>query len=390
MNQMRCALFSVLLIFLFSCKEDDSINESVSTQLFNFERTYGGLEEDIAHSILIKGDFVYVYGTSKSFDDINGDHYLIKLDVEGNIVFEKTYGESFAEEGIKIVELKDGNLMLLGTKIVNGFKDINILKIDVDGNLLWEQTYGGDLDDSPAMLVETSNSEFCIAGTTESYGAGARDIYLLWIDQNGNLIRQDFHGGIDLDGSSDLMLLENNELMLFGYTKNYGATSRDFYLLRMSASGDSIWSKRYGGVGYEESHEFSRTAEGGFLLSGHSSSMDPEHNMYGIKLDSIGNQIWEKNFGGSRHDGGESLLIDDNGNYVFVGRSMSFGNGSRNVFFTVTKANGTLVSETFYNGENEDIAYDIAESKDYYYIVGQTNSFNDRRDTDVYLVRHQK
>ena len=89
--------------------------------------------------------------------------------------------------------------------------------------VLWEKSFGGSLDDKPIDIIETGTSEFCIAATTESFGSGTQDIYLIWIDQSGNLVRQITFGGSDIDGSSGLIEIENNKIMLYGYTRNFGA-----------------------------------------------------------------------------------------------------------------------------------------------------------------------
>jgi hypothetical protein len=264
-----------------------------------------------------------------------------------------------------------------------------VIKIDSAGNQLWENTFGGTLNDSPNDVIETNSGEFCITGVTESFGAGMRDIYLVWVDQNGNMVRQVSHGGSDIDGGTKLMEIENQELMIFGFTRNYGATSRDYYLLKTNSVGDSLWSQRYGGSGYEESQGFARTQNGDYVLNGHSSSTDPNHNMYGVKLDANGNQIWDRNFGGVMHDGGMDLLINKEGNYLFVGRTMSNGHGMRDMMLVITNPDGQEIITRYYGGAQDDWIDDTLEHEDYYYFIGHSNSFG-AGDNDVFLIKHHK
>lgn len=382
-------LLFAFFLMLFSCKKEDVTNSN--SAIFSFQKAIGGTSDDLLNSIVIEDDFMYVLGQSNSFGDVNGDHYLIKLDLEGNIIFEKTYGGNLAEEGIRIITTRDGNFILLGTTEShgNGNKDIHVIKIDSSGVVLWENYFGGLADDTPSDIIETNNSEFCIAATTESFGAGSRDIYLLWIDESGNLVRERTFGGSENDGSSKLIEIEDNQLMLYGYTENFGADSRDLYLIKVTSTGDSLWSKRYGGNGYEESQGFVRTSTGGYLLGGHSSSTDPNHNMYALEIDSNGNIIWENNYGGALHDGGQALLINNEGNYVLLGRSMSFGNDSRNMYLVVTNPNGELISEQIFGGSKNDSGQDIIEYKSFYYMVGHSNSFGSG-DIDAYIVKVKK
>ena len=388
---LKIFFFFLIVSITSSCKKE-SVNTGNVTNSGNFEKTYGGVQDDYANSGLIKNESLFIFGTTKSLGEINGDHYLIKLDLKGNVLFEKTYGGVAEEEGVKILSTSDGNFILIGTTTSTGagLKDIHVIKINSQGNIIWEKTYGGALDDKPNDIIETSNAEFCITGISESFGGGGRDIYLIWIDNNGNLIRQNIYGEADTDGGTELIEIENQEIMIFGFTRNYGAVSRDFYMLKLNSVGDSLWSQRYGGVDYEESQAFSRTSEGGFLLNGHSSSTDPNHNMFAVKLDINGNIIWDKNFGGLAHDGGEALLINSTGNYIFIGRTMSFGAGKRDVYMVTTNSHGNIISQKQFGGGENDQANEIIEHGAFYYLIGQSNSFNNNGNDDIYIIKHQK
>lgn len=102
--------------------------------------------------------------------------------------------------------------------------------------------------DVPDDVIELPNGDLCIAATTVSFGAGSKDMYLIWTDASGNEFRSKTYGGPDLDGCTKLLVMDNGELMLHGYTRNFGAVSRDLYLIRLSEQGDSLWSKRLGAM----------------------------------------------------------------------------------------------------------------------------------------------
>ncbi len=391
MNTNKWLLVGLAATLLFSCKKRKDITTEPNPSV-KFEKSLGGALDDQAKSVLVKNNALYVFGTTKSFGEPNGDHYLLKLDLNGNILFEKTYGGALAEEGFKILTTKDGNLLLVGSteSTTSNQKDVHVIKVDTAGNLLWENIFGGPLDDWPNTVIETSRNEFCIVGTTESYGAGARDIYLIWVNQDGNLLSEIYHGESGIDGGADLLEVENNNLLLFGYTENYGAVNRDLYLLKMNSLGDSIWAKIYGGNDYEESQKLVKTQKGDFLLHGHSASTDPIHDMYTVKVDNTGNPIWAKNYGGTSHDGGQAMLINSEGNYVLIARSTSFGAGDRNIYMVTTNTNGDVLSEEVLGGSKADWGQDILEHQGHYYIVGHSNSFSHNNDDDVYVVKYGK
>ena len=237
-------------------------------------------------------------------------------------------------------------------------------------------------------MIETSNSEILIAATTESLGNGARDMDLIWLDQQGSVLKERTYGQSGGDGGTDILEIENGNLMFFGYTSSYGAVSRDFYLLKLTANGDSIWGKRYGGSGYEETHQLLQTADGNFLLHGHMTLTDPNHNMYSTLVDSSGNVIWGREFGGNQHDGGMSAIINSAGNFVLLGRSMSFGQ-KRQMLFAELTPNGNVITQTDIGNPKNDWGNEIIEVGNSYYIVGHTDNFGSG-DNDSYLIRKLK
>jgi hypothetical protein len=380
-----------LPFFFYSCDKKESEDPKQPTTGIIFEKSIGGALDDYVYDGVIHQDALYAVGTTHSLGEPNGDLYLIKMDLDGHVLWERTYGGSATDEGAAIHLTNDGHLILAGAtqSSGNGMKDIHLLKLTTNGDVIWEKTIGGSADDTPITVIETANNSFCIAGTTESYGAGSRDIYVVWVDQNGNTIREKHYGGTDIDGSTELLEIENNELMLYGYTANFGANSRDLYLMKLSANGDSLWSKRYGGSGYEESQDFVRTPSGGFVLQGHSSSIDPIHNMFTVKVDANGNVIWEVQHGGRMHDGGQAIGINEIGQYVLIGRSMSFRNGDRNIYMVTTDTDGNTLSEVILGGERDDWGQHLIVHNDHYYILGHTNSFNDNAN-DAYVLKYRR
>jgi hypothetical protein len=388
MSYSKIILLFIILILHHSCRREDLDSSQAKQQNpISFEKTFGGNEDDYANSLLVIDGVFFIYGTTKSKNDINGDHYLIKVDSTGSLINESFFGSNSSEEGLKIIQTNDEHLFLLGwTKNTNsGNKDIHLIKTDYDGKLIWERKYGGMQDDFANDIIALANGDYLITGATTSYGEGSSDIYLIWIDPQGNVLKEVYHGDIDQDGGSKIIELADEDLMLFGYTSNYGAISRDYYLLKMTSTGDSLWSKRYGGDDYEEAQAFAQTSQGDFVLNGHSASTDPIHDMYGVKADVNGNLKWEKNFGGLDHDGGMAFLIDSEEHYVFVARSMSFA-GNQNIYLVKTDESGQILQEKVIGLPKADLANEIIEYSGSYVLAGQSNS-NSNGDLDIYLVR---
>lgn len=373
---MKAPIYLLLCICILSACKKDKETPLVSEENLGFEKYFGGELDDQANALIVVDQAIFAYGTTYSFDDPNGDHFLVKTDLDGNSLFEKQFDLGGIEFGKALLHTSDGNLLLLGTTKngVSGKKDMHLLKVNLSGDFIWERTYGGDQGELAAYIIETNVNEYCLVGATASSGVGSNDMYILWVDQQGEIIREKTFGGQYSDGAAKVIEFENGDLMVYGYTQSIDEVSRDMYMIKMSAVGDSIWAKRYGGSGYEESHDCVRTSDGGFAFVGHSASTDPNHNMYAVKIDAEGNVLWEQDFGGNLHDGGQAVLENANGNYVFVGRTVSYENGNRNILMVTTDADGGILGEKIIGGTLNDWGQDIVEIENQYFIAGQSNS----------------
>jgi len=158
---------------------------------------------------------------------------------------------------------------------------------------------------------------------------------------------------------------------------------------KITSVGDSIWAKTYGGSGYEESQAMVKTSNGNFIINGHSNSTDPNHNMYAVAINQNGDLLWEKDFGGNLHDGGQSILKNKEGQYVLIGRSKSFGNGSRNIYMVTVLENGMTIDKKNILTNSDDWIDDIVDFEGYYYMVGHTLNQN-HPDTDLLFVKQKK
>jgi hypothetical protein len=268
-----------------------------------------------------------------------------------------------------------------------GANDVFLLKTDLDGAILWQQTYGGSGDDYPEDLMQSADGSILVTGITSSYGAGLKDIYLLKLDSSGDSIWTRTYGGPLDDGGASLAPGDSGKIMLFNYTDNYGAVNRDWYLLQVDENGDSISSALIGTAEYEEAQSIERTSDGNFILYGHSAGFgNIEHNTFAAKVNVSGGVLWQNVYGGAQHDGGEHGLQTDDGGYIFAGRSASFGNNSEQGFIVKTDAGGSMLWHRDVGGDADDSFYNMLETEDAWFFVGNTQSFTNGNN-DVFLVK---
>jgi len=154
-----------------------------------WKRTFGGSKDDEALSIQQTADGGYIVaGFTESFGEGKRDVYIIKLDEYGKKVWEKTYGRSAYDEAFSIQQTADGGYIVAGytDSFGAGGADVYIIKLDADGNKVWEKIYGGSDMDEAYSIQQTADGGYIVAGFTESFETGGRDFYIIKLDKDGN------------------------------------------------------------------------------------------------------------------------------------------------------------------------------------------------------------
>ena len=383
-------LLSFLTFSLLSCEKDPPIPEQLSSE---FQLNIGGANDDFGKSLLEmpNGD-IYAVGSTQSYGAGQKDVFVIKTDTKGNIIWTKTFGGAANDEANEIILTTDGMLLIAGTtaSFGAGGNDVYLIKLDTAGTMLWQQQFGGSADESAEDVVLAADGNFMISGITSSFGNGLRDAYLLKVNAAGTLIWSKTYGGALDDGAISICNADAGNMLLFGFSDNFPAVARDMIVIKINTAGDSLNSWLYGGSDYEQAVSIEPTADGNFILSGHTASFGHiDHNMYCLKISGIGHLLWEKNYGGDAHDGVEHGRQCNDGGYIFAGRTVSFANHFEQMYLLKTDEAGNMEWQKNIGGIDDDAAYNIVETKDHFILVGNTKSITNGNN-DVFLVKIKK
>jgi hypothetical protein len=220
----------------------------------------------------------------------------------------------------------------------------------------------------------TSDGGSIIAGYTYSFGAGQADVYLLKTDFEGNEQWSRAYGGPGWEYGFAVSQTRDEGYVLAGYTTSYGAGSKDVYLLKTDSQGNESWSKTFGGPGLDVGRSVVETRDGDYVVAGSTESFGvPESDVYVIKTDSQGNELWSKTFGGSGPDVGQSVIETNDGGYVVVGASGSFDSGNQDVYLLKISPSGQQLWAKALNPGVYDWGKAVRETSDGgYIIVGDT------------------
>lgn len=278
------------------------------------------------------------------------DYWLIRLDASGNIIWQKTYGGSAMDEAYSAIETVDGGFVVAGYSESNdgdvsgnhGEVDYWVIRLDVAGNLIWQRSLGGSGEDEAYYVQQTSDGGFVVVGESESTDGdvtgnhGEGDFWVVKLNASGYVIWQKSYGGSSVDYARSVKQTATDELIIAGWsssnngdvTGNKGDT--DYWVIKLDANGEMIWQKCYGGSDYDFAYAVDPTADGGFIVTGYTHSSDGDvtghhgsTDYWLVKLDSDGNLQWQKTLGGSQYDQSYSVKQTLDGGYIIAGLSFS-------------------------------------------------------------------
>ncbi len=308
-----------------------------------WQKTYGGSKEDYPVSIQQTRDEGWIIaGMTKSFGAGGWDAYIVKLTGNGNKLWEKVFGGKNDDAVVSVRQTVDGGYILAGrtNSFGAGNQDFYVLRLDKDGNKVWERTYGGSDSDIAYDVLQVQDGAYIVVGATKSFGVGGMDAYILKIDENGNKLWEKTLGGSDDDLLSKVLQTDEGGYIIIGYTRSSSIGGSDVYIVKLDEHGKSVWEKVYGGARDDQAWSVQQTKDGGYIVAGWTRSFGPSMDAYILKLDSNGNRVWERTIGGEKDDLAYSIQQTADGGYIAAGWTQSFGAQQTDVYVIKMDADG--------------------------------------------------
>jgi hypothetical protein len=350
-------------------------------------KTFGGSDGDGGSSVqqTIDGGYIITGGTT-SFGAGEGDVWLIKTDASGDTLWTKTFGGSDSEHGYSVQQTTDGGYIITGLTGSFGVDewdwDVWLIKTDASGDTLWTNIFGGDDWDWGTSVQQTTDGGYIITGRTTSFGAGQQDVWLIKTDASGDTLWTKTFGGSLGDGGFSVQQTTDGGYIITGNTLG------DVWLIKTDASGDTLWTKTFGGSDSEWGNSVQQTTDGGYIITGVTGSFGAgSEDVWLINTDASGDTLWTKTFGGIILDRGTSVQQTTDGGYIITGFTRSFGAGSGDFWLIKTDASGdTLWTKTF-GGSDWEEGNSVQQTTDGGYIItGTTGSFG-AGEGDVWLIK---
>jgi hypothetical protein len=357
-------------------------------------KTFGDIKLDSGFSVQQTSDGGYIIvGTTESYGAGKNDVWLIKTDSIGNKIWDKTFGGEGRDFGNSVQQTTDGGYIITGSTASydNGKGDVLLLKTDVNGNMLWYKTFGYSMHDSGSEVKQTSDAGFIIIGDVNTDGGGSGDFWVIKTDNVGNLVwDKTFDGNgkpISHDYGNSIGLTSDNCYILTGVTFTTEDTNDyDIWLIKIDEYGNKLWDKKFGGTDCEFGSSVQQTNDGGYIITGVDSYNGiSSDKVWLIKTDDSGNILWDKTFSGIQLARGNSVKQTSDDGYIIAGETFK---GSRyNALLIKTDNNGEKEWSKTFGGVMPCIAFSVQQTTDGGYIITGDKG---RLDTDVWLIKTDK
>ena len=294
-----------------------------------------------------------------------------------NVFFETYFGTFSSEVGRSVQQLADGSIYVAGYANAGskGEFDFALNKSDRYGNLIWTKYYGDSLDNNGLFMNKCADGNFIFVGETQTVSNGL-DILIYKIDTAGTVLWTKRYGSPVNESGRYIEQTHDNGYILCGL-KNDTAGSNDIYTLKIDSVGNFLWDKMIGGIDNDYSSMIHEVENKQFIVIGDTKSMGAgSYDIEVAKMDSVGNIIWNKSYGDSVNNGSQGILVTSKNKYLAYGESEATPSSPFDCHVELIDTDGSSLWKKKLGEIKSDAAFSAVESKDGGFVfTGYSNSY---------------
>lgn len=340
--------------------------------------------------------YVYYSATdSYSLVDTNkGKSYFITSSNESPIAgstpsfssFIASLGSADYESGYGVAQTIDGGYILTGSTDISGNDDALIAKYDASGSLSWSKTWGGaDDSDDGAAVIQVNDGGYIVTGTTLSFGTAIGSVFVAKFDTSGTLLWNKTWGGTT-NGDNGLGIAKSSDggVVITGQTYSFSAGLSDAFIAKYDTNGNLLWNKTWGGTAFDGGNSVAQINDGSYVVTGITGSYGAgSSDLLLLKYDISGNLLFSKVWGSAAYENGNYIAKTSDGGFAVAGVS-----GTSDALITKFDVNGNLLWSKTWGGASGDSGMSLTQTTDGGLVmVGSTSSFGAGSD-DAFMAKY--
>ncbi|GAA4751990.1 T9SS C-terminal target domain-containing protein [Flavisolibacter ginsenosidimutans] len=408
----------LLLTTVFACRKD---NEKIPVDLdSDFNLVYGSTAGEQVFAAARSADGGYVLAGSikgVSGNPGNTDAWVLKLDRQGKMIWQKSFGGSDYELAFSAASTLDGGYIIAGSANSNdgdisgnhGNSDAWVIKIDKNGNKEWQSLLGGSASDFATSVLPTSDGGYIMAGQTASANGdvsnnhGSTDAWVVKLDRNGKKQWQKTFGGTGIEKANSIIETSEGDYIMTGTTNSndgdvtgyhvgWGMWVGNFdgWVVRLSKDGNLLWNKAFGGSNADQINSIVQNIDNSYTFAGFTRSNDFDvfgnhggEDAWVVNIDKEGKILWRKVLGGSGDDLADFITSTQDGGYVLAGFTssnngdVSGNHGSEDAWMIKLDQGGSKQWQRTLGGSGNDIARVVMQRANGSFVMVGSSGSND-------------
>lgn len=342
----------------------------ISSAQITFKKTFGTTGFEDGRSVIQLADSSYIIvGSTGEFGQTAGEVYIMKIDSAGNYVWSKSIGGINVDRANQVILTLDSSLAIIGStnSIGNGGYDAYLIKTDIDGNLIWESAIGGADWDFGNSVTQLSDSSFVITGESYSYGSGNAAMYVARVGKTGAVLWENAYLSAGDASGTKVISIANGNALVAGISNN--GSDNDARLMEIEPNGNLVWSSTFGSAGFEdEFYDVLQLPNDNFVACGSTNNgIYGDVDMLIMGIDQVGDTMWVNYGGGPGLEKAYGLSHLPSNNEFFVsGITYSYGaqDGLSNVQIYRLNVTGWYIQGWTAGLAGTDVLYSIITTHD--------------------------
>ncbi|NHJ48430.1 MAG: hypothetical protein FK733_11660 [Asgard group archaeon] len=371
---------------IINCEASD-FPETVINVFWNI--TYEMPNADTAKSIARSNTAGYaIAGFTNSTGNDDQDILFMRIAPDGTYLWNRTFGDVNEDKGYQVIAYQAGGYVIASTyenvSALHNNTDFLVTRLAENGAVLWNISYSGPNQDHVSSFIgdlgrsiaECTNGDLVCAGV--SSGVDISDVWLFRLAPDGTLLWENTFHNRDIErcfAPDSVVECQDGGFAVLGYTYS-AATSNDVWLIKTDSNGNEIWNQTYGDdAGYQRPEALVECSDGGFGIIANTHSFGAGGaDAWIIRTDSLGNQIWNQTYGGSLEEGGGYILEMPDGGFTIAGSTHSFDVGNGDAWLVRTNGTGTIIwNHTVGDPYGNGACAFVYEGNNTYVVAGSTH-----------------